>query len=102
MGAGLEGFGVVRNSLTTMSLANRRTRASVANHPVNVRFRSPPPFSRRTRPTAHSLFRSLAPFSGTVLENLFAGALHASLDAAYQACKLAGVHEAIEALPQGY
>ncbi|MBU9200205.1 peptidase domain-containing ABC transporter [Burkholderia multivorans] len=41
-------------------------------------------------------------FSGTVADNLHAAAPRATLAQLSHACKLAGVHEAIEALPKGY
>lgn len=41
-------------------------------------------------------------FSGTVLANLQAGNPNATLDQVAQACRMAGIHEVIEALPQGY
>jgi ATP-binding cassette, subfamily B, bacterial HlyB/CyaB len=41
-------------------------------------------------------------FSGTILENLHAGRPAATLEQVVVACKLAGVHTVIEALPQGY
>jgi ATP-binding cassette, subfamily B, bacterial HlyB/CyaB len=41
-------------------------------------------------------------FSGTILENLHAGRPAATLAQVVVACKLAGVHTVIEALPQGY
>jgi subfamily B ATP-binding cassette protein HlyB/CyaB len=41
-------------------------------------------------------------FSGTVADNLHAAAPRATLAQLSQACKLAGVHEAVEALPKGY
>ena len=41
-------------------------------------------------------------FSGTILANLTAGNPAASFEQAAQACRMAGIHEVIEALPQGY
>jgi subfamily B ATP-binding cassette protein HlyB/CyaB len=41
-------------------------------------------------------------FSGTILANLQAGNPDATLDHVAQACRMAGVHEVVEALPQGY
>lgn len=41
-------------------------------------------------------------FAGTVAENVMAGSAGATLERAIQVCKLAGVHEAIENLPNGY
>lgn len=41
-------------------------------------------------------------FSGTVLANLTAGSPGATFDQVVRACRLAGVHHVIEALPQGY
>lgn len=41
-------------------------------------------------------------FSGTILANLQAGSPDATLDQVAQACRMAGVHEVVEALPQGY
>lgn len=41
-------------------------------------------------------------FAGSILDNLLAGAPMASLEHAVMACKMAGIHEAIENLPQGY
>jgi subfamily B ATP-binding cassette protein HlyB/CyaB len=41
-------------------------------------------------------------FSGTILANLQAAQAAATLEQAAQACRMAGVHEVIEALPQGY
>ena len=41
-------------------------------------------------------------FSGSIHANLVAGNPGASFDQAMQACKMAGLHEVIEALPQGY
>jgi len=41
-------------------------------------------------------------FSGTILENLLSGAPGAGLALAEEACKLAGIHEAIVNMPQGY
>ena len=41
-------------------------------------------------------------FSGTVLANLLAGNPAAPFDQAVVACKMAGIHASIEALPQGY
>lgn len=41
-------------------------------------------------------------FSGTVLANLLAGNPTAPFDQAVVACKMAGIHGTIEALPQGY
>ncbi len=41
-------------------------------------------------------------FSGTILANLQAGNPDATLDQVAQACRMAGVHEVVEALPQGY
>ena len=41
-------------------------------------------------------------FSGTILANLQAGNPDATLDQVAQACRMAGVHEVVETLPQGY
>ncbi|KVP39714.1 hypothetical protein WJ87_05895 [Burkholderia ubonensis] len=41
-------------------------------------------------------------FSGTIADNLHAAAPRATLAQLSNACKLAGVHDAIEALPRGY
>ncbi|MGH9959078.1 MAG: peptidase domain-containing ABC transporter, partial [Pyrinomonadaceae bacterium] len=41
-------------------------------------------------------------FSGTIYGNLLLGDAHASFEQMIQACKLAEIHEVIEALPQGY
>lgn len=41
-------------------------------------------------------------FSGTIYENLVLGNAQADLDDVIRACKAAGIHETIEALPQGY
>ncbi|WP_255440847.1 peptidase domain-containing ABC transporter [Caenimonas sedimenti] len=41
-------------------------------------------------------------FSGTILANLQAGNPNATFDQVAIACQMAGVHEVIEALPQGY
>jgi ATP-binding cassette, subfamily B, bacterial HlyB/CyaB len=41
-------------------------------------------------------------FSGTVFANLAAGNPAAMLDQVVQACKMAGIHDVIDALPQGY
>lgn len=41
-------------------------------------------------------------FSGSVLDNLTLGAPHASFEQVVAACRMAGVHEVIEALPEGY
>lgn len=41
-------------------------------------------------------------FSGTVLDNLVAGNPAATFDQVVQACRMAGIHEVITALPQGY
>jgi ATP-binding cassette, subfamily B, bacterial HlyB/CyaB len=41
-------------------------------------------------------------FSGTILENLHAGRPSATLEQVVVACKLAGIHSVIEALPKGY
>jgi ATP-binding cassette, subfamily B, bacterial HlyB/CyaB len=41
-------------------------------------------------------------FSGTIHANLIAGNPAASFDQVVQACKMAGIHSVIEALPQGY
>jgi subfamily B ATP-binding cassette protein HlyB/CyaB len=41
-------------------------------------------------------------FSGTICANLLAADPHASFDMVVQACKMAEIHTAIEALPQGY
>ena len=41
-------------------------------------------------------------FSGTILANLQAAHPDATMEQAAQACRMAGVHEVIEALPQGY
>ncbi|CAB5514635.1 peptidase domain-containing ABC transporter [Achromobacter xylosoxidans] len=40
-------------------------------------------------------------FAGTILENVMGGAV-ATLEQAVQACKMAGVHQVIENLPEGY
>jgi subfamily B ATP-binding cassette protein HlyB/CyaB len=41
-------------------------------------------------------------FSGTIFENLQMANAHASFEQVVQACKMAEIHAAIEALPQGY
>jgi subfamily B ATP-binding cassette protein HlyB/CyaB len=41
-------------------------------------------------------------FSGTILANLQAGSPDATMEQVVQACRMAGVHEVVEALPQGY
>lgn len=41
-------------------------------------------------------------FSGTILANLTAGNPAASFEQAARACRMAGIHDVIEALPQGY
>ncbi|HEX5952327.1 MAG TPA: peptidase domain-containing ABC transporter, partial [Rhodanobacteraceae bacterium] len=41
-------------------------------------------------------------FSGTILANLSAGNPAASFEQVAQACRMAGIHDVIEALPQGY
>jgi len=41
-------------------------------------------------------------FSGTVYENVLLGNAQASLEDVMQACKAAGIHDTIQALPQGY
>ena len=41
-------------------------------------------------------------FSGSVIDNLTLGAPHASFEQVVAACRMAGVHEVIEALPEGY
>jgi subfamily B ATP-binding cassette protein HlyB/CyaB len=41
-------------------------------------------------------------FSGTIYANLTAASPNASFDQVMQACRMAGVHDVIEALPQGY
>jgi subfamily B ATP-binding cassette protein HlyB/CyaB len=41
-------------------------------------------------------------FSGTVYENLLLGNAHAGFEEVVQACRLAGIHETLEALPEGY
>jgi subfamily B ATP-binding cassette protein HlyB/CyaB len=41
-------------------------------------------------------------FSGTILANLTAGNPAASFEQVAQACRMAGIHDVIEALPQGY
>jgi subfamily B ATP-binding cassette protein HlyB/CyaB len=41
-------------------------------------------------------------FSGTILANLTAGNPAATFEQAAQACRMAGIHDVIEALPQGY
>ncbi len=41
-------------------------------------------------------------FSGTILANVQAGNPNATLDEVAHACRMAGVHEVIEQLPQGY
>ena len=41
-------------------------------------------------------------FSGTILANLMAGNPAASFDQVAQACRMAGIHDVVEALPQGY
>ena len=41
-------------------------------------------------------------FSGTVYDNLLAGEPHASFEQVVAACRMAEIHTAIEALPQGY
>jgi len=41
-------------------------------------------------------------FAGTVYDNLAMANLHAGFDEIVGACKLAGIHDTVEALPQGY
>lgn len=41
-------------------------------------------------------------FAGTILDNLLMGAPSATLEQAVQACQMAGIHETIENLPNGY
>ena len=41
-------------------------------------------------------------FSGTIYDNLLMANAHAGFDQVVQACKMAEIHKAIEALPQGY
>jgi subfamily B ATP-binding cassette protein HlyB/CyaB len=41
-------------------------------------------------------------FSGTLYENLTLANPHASFEQIIMACQLAGIHETIEQLPQGY
>jgi subfamily B ATP-binding cassette protein HlyB/CyaB len=41
-------------------------------------------------------------FSGAIYDNIVLGNAHASFDDVVVACKAAGIHETIEALPQGY
>jgi ATP-binding cassette, subfamily B, bacterial HlyB/CyaB len=41
-------------------------------------------------------------FSGTIYDNLMMANAHATFDQVVQACKMAEIHPAIEALPQGY
>lgn len=41
-------------------------------------------------------------FSGTIYDNLLMANAHAGFDQVVQACKMAEIHSAIEALPQGY
>jgi ATP-binding cassette, subfamily B, bacterial HlyB/CyaB len=41
-------------------------------------------------------------FSGTIYENLMMANAHATFEQVVQACKMAEIHAAIEALPQGY
>jgi subfamily B ATP-binding cassette protein HlyB/CyaB len=41
-------------------------------------------------------------FSGTILANVQAGNPNATFDQVVMACRMAGVHDVIEALPQGY
>lgn len=41
-------------------------------------------------------------FSGSVYDNLMLGNPHAELDQIVQACSLAGIHETIQSLPEGY
>ena len=41
-------------------------------------------------------------FSGTILANLTAGNPAATFEQSVQACRMAGIHDVIEALPQGY
>jgi ATP-binding cassette, subfamily B, bacterial HlyB/CyaB len=41
-------------------------------------------------------------FSGSILENLLAANPSAAFEQVQMSCKLAGIHETIEALPQGY
>jgi ATP-binding cassette, subfamily B, bacterial HlyB/CyaB len=41
-------------------------------------------------------------FSGTIYQNLLLANAHASFEQVVQACKMAEIHTAIEALPQGY
>lgn len=41
-------------------------------------------------------------FSGTVFENLLSGAPAASMEQVVAACQMAGIHDAIQAMPKGY
>ncbi|HZR01650.1 MAG TPA: ATP-binding cassette domain-containing protein, partial [Burkholderiales bacterium] len=41
-------------------------------------------------------------FSGTIYDNLVLGNAQADLDDVIHACKAAGIHDTIQALPQGY
>ena len=41
-------------------------------------------------------------FSGAIYDNIVLGNAHATFDDVVIACKAAGIHETIEALPQGY
>jgi len=41
-------------------------------------------------------------FSGTILANLQAGNPNAPFEQVVEACRMAGIHEVVEALPQGY
>lgn len=41
-------------------------------------------------------------FSGSIYDNLIMASAHASFEQVVQACKMAEIHSAIEALPQGY
>src|SRR6185295_12431135 len=41
-------------------------------------------------------------FSGTIYDNIVLGNAHATFDDVVIACKAAGIHDTIEALPQGY
>src|SRR6202040_53450 len=41
-------------------------------------------------------------FSGAIYDNIVLGNAHASFDDVVIACKAAGIHDTIEALPQGY
>jgi len=41
-------------------------------------------------------------FSGAIYDNIVLGNAHASFDDVVVACKAAGIHDTLEALPQGY